>query len=75
MVDAPNQQPGHSADDPHEIAAYLVQENGLDRARQLAMEGTFAANEQGDFYRLSVWRDVRRLLNDWTDIPEEPLVG
>jgi hypothetical protein len=61
------------SDDPHETATYLVRENGLDRARQIAVEGTASANEQRDFYRLSVWRDVKRVLRDWTEVPEGPL--
>ena len=35
--------------DPVEMAISLVRENGLDRARQIAVEGTTYANEQGDF--------------------------
>ena len=62
-------------DDPHETATYLVRENGLDRARQMAVEGTASAYEQGDFYRLSGWREVKRVLRDWTEIREGPLSG
>ena len=51
---------------PKEIAMFLVRDNGLDRARQIAVEGTTNANEQGDFYQLSVWREVKRILRDWT---------
>ena len=54
-------------DDPSEIARYLVLENGLDRARQIAVEGTTRANEEGDFYRLSVWREVKGILREWKD--------
>jgi hypothetical protein len=62
------------SDDPIEIVEivkFLVKENGLDRARQIAMEGTTAANLEGNFYRLSIWREVKHVLRDWTDIPEE----
>ena len=59
------------SDDPLEIVRFLVRENGLDRARQIAMEGTTTANLDGDFYRLSVWREVKHVLRDWTDAPEE----
>ena len=54
-----------SLDDPKEIAMHLVKENGIGRARQIAVEGTTSANEQGDFYRLSVWREVKRILQEW----------
>ena len=62
----PVQRDLSSPDDPKEIAMFLVRDNGLDRARQIALEGTTNANEQGDFYRLSVWREVKRILRDWT---------
>ena len=62
----PVQRDLSSSDDPKEIAMFLVRDNGLDRARQIAVEGTTNANEQGDFYRLSVWREVKRILRDWT---------
>ena len=42
-----------------------AKENGIGRARQIAVEGTTSANEQGDFYRLSVWREVKRILQEW----------
>ncbi len=58
-------------DDPLEIGRFLVRENGLDRARQIALEGTTSANLEGNFYRLSVWREVKHVLRDWTEIPEE----
>jgi hypothetical protein len=52
-------------DDPHVIAEYLVQEHGLDRALDQAIGGTTAAQEQGDNYGLSVWREVKRILREW----------
>ena len=58
-------------DDPLEIGRCLVRENGLDRARQIALEGTTSANLEGNFYRLSVWREVKHVLRDWTEIPDE----
>ena len=59
------------SDDPLEIGRFLVRENGLDRARQIALQGTTSANLEGNFYRLSVWREVKHVLRDWTEIPEE----
>ena len=50
-----------------EMAQSLVWENGLDRARQIALEGTTAANERGNLYRLSVWREVKVILGKWTE--------
>ena len=59
------------SDDPLEIVRFLVRENGLDRARQIALEGTTTANAEGNFYRLSVWREVKHVLQDWTENPTE----
>ena len=48
--------------DPVRIASELIQENGLDRAIEIATEGIIASQRRGDFYALSIWREVRRLL-------------
>ena len=55
------------SDDPVKIVKFLVKENGLDRAREIALEGTTIANEEGNFYRLSIWREVKLALRDWTE--------
>ena len=49
-------------DDPQEIADHLISEHGLDGAMEAVMNCITEAHEQGDMYRLSVWRDVRRIL-------------
>lgn len=48
--------------DPARIASELIQESGVDRAIEIATEAISAAHRSGDFYALSVWREVRRLL-------------
>ena len=48
-------------DDPRSIADDLVEEHGLDGAIQVAMQRTATV---GDNYALSVWRDVKRLLQE-----------
>jgi hypothetical protein len=53
--------------DSVEMAKSLVSQNGLDRARQIAAEGTTSANVQGNFYQLSVWREVKGMLRDWAE--------
>ena len=53
-----------------EIARSLVEENGLKRAQQIAVEGISNANERGNFYRLSIWREVKRSLREGTDSAE-----
>lgn len=52
------------SDDPHQIAEYLVQEHGLNLALKKAIEGATAAQERGDNYDLSVWREVKQLLRN-----------
>lgn len=57
-------------DDPRKIAVFLVKENGLKGARRIALDGTTAANERGNLYRLSIWREVKSILRDWIDDTE-----
>ena len=49
-------------DDPRKIANYLVQEYGVEGAFQAAFDGIERRNSNGNFYALSVWSEVRRLL-------------
>ena len=52
-------------DNPHEIADHLIKEHGLDGALEQATAGTTAAAQnQSDNYRLSVWREVKRILRE-----------
>ena len=60
-------------DDPSDIAKYLIQDNGIDRAIQMADDGIAKAQQDGDNYVLSVWREVKTILrneNDGLDDPE-----
>jgi len=59
------------SDDSLEIVQFLVRINGLDRAREIAMEGTTSANQEGNFYRLSIWREVKHVLRNWPGMPED----
>ncbi len=54
-------------DDPNKIAASLVAEHGLEAAMQVALDGVMDTQRTGDNYRLSIWRDVRRLLEAWVE--------
>ena len=49
-------------DDPKQIAAWLVQQHGLERARMEVLAGVMQAQKAEDNYALSVWRDVKRIL-------------
>ncbi len=51
-------------DDPSEIAEYLIRDNGLDGAIQAAYDGTKKAQQDGDNYALSVWREVKAILQN-----------
>ncbi len=48
--------------DPVETARSLIKNNGLTRAMEIAIAGTATANEEGNFYQLSVWREVKGIL-------------
>jgi hypothetical protein len=49
-------------DDPQETADYLLKKHGQDEAYAVALQGAVDAQDAGDNYRLSIWRDVKRLL-------------
>ncbi len=49
-------------DNPIQIVDDLIGQHGVDGAREAVREGIEAAKENGDNYRLSVWREVRRVL-------------
>ena len=50
--------------DPRSIAGRLIAEHGLDGAISKALEEILVAQDAGDNYALSVWRDVKRLLRE-----------
>ena len=54
-------------DDPTEIAGHLIEQHGVDGAVEAVREGVTAAHANGDNYRLSVWREVKRALNERRD--------
>ena len=43
----------------NEIAEFLIEEEGLDRAIEIAFDGVTRANEQREYFVLSVWREVK----------------
>ena len=51
-------------DDPNQIAEHLIREHGLDGAYQTALKGASDAQRNQDNYRLSVWREIKRILRD-----------
>lgn len=51
-------------DNPSEIADFLISDNGIEEAVQAAMEGVLKAQEEGDNYALSVWREVKVKLQE-----------
>jgi hypothetical protein len=59
-------------DDPQETADYLLKKHGQREAYAVAVKGAVDAQDDGDNYRLSVWRDVKRLLKQGRSSSEEP---
>lgn len=51
-------------DHPSQIAGHLVEQFGMDGALEAVRNGVAEAHAAGDNYRLSVWRDVRRILRN-----------
>jgi hypothetical protein len=49
-------------DDPNHIADRLIDEHGPDGAKKVALDGIMVAQDVGDNYGLSVWREVRQIL-------------
>lgn len=52
------------SDDPKQIADDLIEQHSTDGALNAVREGIAAAHANGDNFRLSVWREVRRVLRD-----------
>ena len=51
-----------TSDEPNKIAAYLIQAHGLEVAMDVVMKGIAKAHDEGDLYRLSVWREAKQIL-------------
>ena len=54
-------------DDPNQIADNLIEQHGVDGALEMVGEEIATAHANGDRYRLSVLRDVKRILQDRRD--------
>ena len=52
------------SNDPNQIADYLIEQRSFDGALIAVQEGIATAHTEGNNYRLSVWREVRRVLRD-----------
>ena len=59
-------------DDPSDIADYLIQDNGIDRAIQVASDDIIKSQQNSDNYALSVWREVKTILWNKKAGPEGP---
>ncbi len=49
-------------DEPIKIAAYLIHAHGHEVAMDVVMRGIAKSHDQGDGYRLSVWREVKKIV-------------
>jgi hypothetical protein len=54
-------------DDPSQIGDYLIEQHGVDGALEMVREGIATAHANRENYRLSVWREVKRILQDRRD--------
>jgi len=51
-------------DDPNKIATWLIKEHGPEGAYFVAIDAASQAMNAGEGYRLSIWRDVKRILTE-----------
>jgi len=60
-------------DDSSQIANNLIAQHGVDGALESVRDGIASthADADADNYRLSVWREVRRLLRDKPDAADD----
>ncbi len=58
-------------DDPSQIASNLIAQHGVDGALASVREEIATALADGDNYRLSVWREVGRVLRDKPDAADD----
>ena len=49
-------------DEPIKIAAYLIHTHGHEVAMDVVMRGIAKAHDDGDGYRLSAWREVKKIV-------------
>jgi hypothetical protein len=59
-------------DNPQETADYLLKKHGLQEAFAVALQGAVDAQDAGDNYRLSVWREVKYLLKRGSSSSDGP---
>ncbi|MDA1101174.1 MAG: hypothetical protein O2967_19575 [Proteobacteria bacterium] len=54
-------------DDPNKIAKWLIEAHGPEDARRMVLARILKAQDDGDNYGLSVWREVRLILAKQAD--------
>ncbi len=54
-------------DNPSQIATALIKQHGADGALQMVRREIAGAHAAGENYSLSIWREVRRALQDQQD--------
>jgi len=59
-------------DNPQETAVYLLKKHGQREAYAIALQGAVDAQDNGDNYSLSVWREVKYLLKRGSSSSAEP---
>lgn len=62
----------HRGDDPEQIAEHLTNLHGTAEAQNVVARGIADAQRDGDNYRLSIWREIRRILRSRPPAPPEP---
>jgi hypothetical protein len=50
--------------DPRRIATALIEEHGHEAAATHAVDRIAELHDEGDYYQLSVWREIRKAIAD-----------
>ena len=53
--------------DPRRIATALIEEYGFEAAAAYAVDRIAELHDQGNMYDLSVWREIRKAVDDLTN--------
>ena len=52
--------------DPRRAATALIEEHGLEAGAAFAVDRIAELYDQGNLYELSVWREIRKAIRDFT---------
>ncbi len=57
--------------DPRQAATALIERYGYEGAASHAVDRIAELNDRGNLYELSIWREIRKAIRDFTADPDE----